>query len=105
MLQCDEKDFKPITTFYCTNCEQLKKELKKIKQEKKKLSIKYSRVKNQLDESNKIWLSWLCKKDVFGTEKEIKKQLESYDKDKIIELYLQMKFERDLLKTLIEVVE
>lgn len=105
MIQCDEKDFKPITTYYCTSCEALKKELKKVKQEKKKLSIKNGSYKRKIEKLLQTWLDSLCENKSFISEEKLKQELQKYDKDKLIELYLQMRFERDVWKDLEEKIK
>jgi len=102
MIQCDEKDFKPITAYYCTSCEELKKELKKVKQEKKKLSVKNGRYKRKIEKLLITWLDCLCKNKSFVSDEKVREALQGYDKDKLIELYLQMRFERDLWRDLEE---
>lgn len=76
------------------------KELKKVKQEKKKLSIKNGRYKRKIEKLLLTWLNHLCENKSFVSEEKLRETLQGYDKDKLIELYLQMRFERDLWRDL-----
>lgn len=95
-------NYESKTENYCANCEALKKELKKVKQEKKKLSTKNGRYKRNIEELLRTWLNSLCENKSFINEEHLKQELQKYDKDKLIELYLQMRFERDVWKDLEE---
>ena len=102
-------DYKSKTEYYCTKCaekeqriKELEKELKKVKQEKRKLSVKNGRYKRKVETLLKYWIDSLGGKETFINEETLKNELQTYNKDKLIELYLQMRFERDVWKDLEE---
>lgn len=104
-----QTNYESKTEFYCTNCaekdqriKELEKELKKVKQEKRKLSIKNGRYKRRIEKLLLTWLDCLCENKSFLPQETLKEELQKYDKDKLIELYLQMRFERDLWRDLEE---
>ena len=81
---------------------ELEKELKKVKQQKRKLFIKNGRYKRRIEKLLQHWLDTLCNNETFISEEKLKQELQKYDKDKLIELYFQMCFERDVWRDLEE---